>query len=230
MLRVNTERRFYPDLKIGVWRRRTYQEYSPLSSAAGRAACSRSREGGGLSATNANSITPPGPIFGGQSRRFGKGPRGSPSESPPHVNWNYPSSLTSIRGKDYLLYAVGCVNAEILRKKYREERKSKFLSLDFSCHFSPHAMTRVQLSIVTGRFNRFSTRLRNGTSCHPKSGENVILLKPSCRASAAREWDSADFRPFRTKARLMNRALSGPPLIPITLVGILYLLNESRPF
>ena len=25
MLRVNTERRFYPDLKIGVWRRRTYQ-------------------------------------------------------------------------------------------------------------------------------------------------------------------------------------------------------------
>jgi len=26
MLRVNTERRFYPDLKIGVWRRRTYQQ------------------------------------------------------------------------------------------------------------------------------------------------------------------------------------------------------------
>ena len=25
MLRVDTERRFYPDLKIGVWRRRTYQ-------------------------------------------------------------------------------------------------------------------------------------------------------------------------------------------------------------
>ena len=25
MLRVNTERRFFPDLKIGVWRRRTYQ-------------------------------------------------------------------------------------------------------------------------------------------------------------------------------------------------------------
>ena len=28
MLRVNTERRFYPDLKIGVWRRRTYQPES----------------------------------------------------------------------------------------------------------------------------------------------------------------------------------------------------------
>jgi hypothetical protein len=28
MLRVDTERRFYPDLKIGVWRRRTYQLFS----------------------------------------------------------------------------------------------------------------------------------------------------------------------------------------------------------
>jgi hypothetical protein len=26
MLRVDTEQRFLPDLKIGVWRRRTYQE------------------------------------------------------------------------------------------------------------------------------------------------------------------------------------------------------------
>jgi len=30
-------------------------KYSPLSSAAGRATCSRTREGGGLSATNVNS-------------------------------------------------------------------------------------------------------------------------------------------------------------------------------
>jgi hypothetical protein len=30
MLRVNTERRFYPDLKIGVWRRRTYRRESPI--------------------------------------------------------------------------------------------------------------------------------------------------------------------------------------------------------
>jgi hypothetical protein len=36
--------------------------------------------------------------------------------------------LTSIRGKDYLLNSVGGVNAEIFRKGYREERKSKFLS------------------------------------------------------------------------------------------------------
>jgi hypothetical protein len=32
MLRVNTERRFYPDLKIGVWRRRTYQKMEGLQT------------------------------------------------------------------------------------------------------------------------------------------------------------------------------------------------------
>jgi len=51
---------------------------------------------------------------------------------PDGVNWSHPSSLTSIRGKDYLLYAAGCVNAEIIRKEYREERKSKFLSLNLA--------------------------------------------------------------------------------------------------
>jgi hypothetical protein len=44
------------------------------------------------------------------------------------MNWSYPSFLTSIRGKDSLLYARGGVDAEIIRKEYREERKSKFLS------------------------------------------------------------------------------------------------------
>ena len=35
---------------------------------------------------------------------------------------------TSIRGKDYLLYARGSVDADLFRKECREERKSKFLS------------------------------------------------------------------------------------------------------
>ena len=47
-------------------------------------------------------------------------------------------------------------------------------SCDVSCHFSPKAMARVQLSMVTGIFSRLSMRLRNGISCHPKSGENAI--------------------------------------------------------
>jgi len=49
---------------------------------------------------------------------------------PDGVNWSYASSLTSIRGKDFLLNAVGGVNAEIMRKEYREGQKSKFLSLN----------------------------------------------------------------------------------------------------
>jgi hypothetical protein len=44
------------------------------------------------------------------------------------VNWRYSSFLTSIRGKDYLLYARGRVDADLFRKECREERKSKFLS------------------------------------------------------------------------------------------------------
>jgi len=35
---------------------------------------------------------------------------------------------TSIRGKDYLLYARGSVDVDLFRKECREERKSKFLS------------------------------------------------------------------------------------------------------
>jgi hypothetical protein len=36
--------------------------------------------------------------------------------------------LTSIRGKDYFLYARGSVDADLIRKERREERKSKFLA------------------------------------------------------------------------------------------------------
>jgi hypothetical protein len=36
--------------------------------------------------------------------------------------------LTSIRGKEYLLYTRGGVDAELVRKERRGERKSKFLS------------------------------------------------------------------------------------------------------
>jgi len=47
---------------------------------------------------------------------------------PDGVNWNYSSFLTSINGKDYLLYVRGGVDADSFRKDCREERISKFLS------------------------------------------------------------------------------------------------------
>jgi hypothetical protein len=47
---------------------------------------------------------------------------------PTAVNGAYSSFLTSIRSKDSLLSARGGADAEVIRKEYREERKSKFLS------------------------------------------------------------------------------------------------------
>jgi hypothetical protein len=47
---------------------------------------------------------------------------------PDVVTWSYPSSLTSIRGKDSLQDARGGVEAELFRKDCRGERKSKILS------------------------------------------------------------------------------------------------------
>ena len=47
---------------------------------------------------------------------------------PNGVKWSCSSFLTSIRGKDSLLYARGGVDAKLFRKECREERKSKFLS------------------------------------------------------------------------------------------------------
>jgi len=43
---------------------------------------------------------------------------------------------TSIRGKDYLLYARGSVDADLFGKECREERKRKFLSLRYESAFS----------------------------------------------------------------------------------------------